>query len=33
MPIVYWLGWPYIRTVVFTLGFLTVVGMFWEVIK
>ena len=31
--VVYWLGWPYVRTVVFTLGFLTVVGIFWEVIK
>ena len=31
--VVYWLGWPYIRTAVFTLGFLTVVGLFWEVIK
>lgn len=31
--VVYWLGWPYIRTAVFTVGFLTVVGLFWEVIK
>jgi uncharacterized MAPEG superfamily protein len=31
--VVYWLGWPYIRTVIFTLGFLCVAGLFWEVIK
>jgi uncharacterized MAPEG superfamily protein len=28
--VVYWLGFPYIRTIVFTLGFLTVVGLFIE---
>ena len=31
--VVYWLGLPYIRTLVFTLGFVCVGGLFWEVIK
>lgn len=31
--IVYFLAIPYIRTVVFTLGFICVAGIFWEVIK
>ena len=31
--VVYWLAIPYIRTVVFTLGFVCVVGIFWEVIR
>lgn len=31
--IVYWLGLPYVRTIVFTLGFVCVAGLFWEVIK
>jgi uncharacterized MAPEG superfamily protein len=31
--VVYWLAIPYIRTVVFTLGFICVAGIFWEVIK
>ena len=30
---VYLLAVPYIRTLVFTLGFVCVVGLFWEVIK
>ena len=30
---VYLLAIPYIRTVVFTLGFICVAGIFWEVIK
>jgi uncharacterized MAPEG superfamily protein len=30
--IVYWLAIPYIRTIVFTLGFLCVAGIFWQVI-
>ena len=30
--VVYWLAIPYIRTVVFTLGFICVAGLFWEVI-
>ena len=31
--IVYLLGLPYIRTVVFTLGFVATAGLFWEVVK
>lgn len=31
--LVYLLGWPWIRTVIFTLGFVCVAGIFWEVIK
>ncbi len=31
--VVYLLGIPYVRTLVFTLGFVAVVGIFWEVIK
>jgi uncharacterized MAPEG superfamily protein len=31
--IVYWASIPYLRTVLFTLGFVCVAGMFWEVIK
>lgn len=31
--VVYLAGIPYIRTVVFNLGFLAVLGLFWEVIK
>lgn len=31
--VVYWLGLPYIRTLVFTLGFVCVGGLFWEVIR
>ena len=31
--IVYWLGIPYVRTLLFTLGFVAVAGIFWEVIK
>jgi uncharacterized MAPEG superfamily protein len=31
--VVYLLAVPYIRTVIFTLGFIAVVGIFWEVIK
>jgi uncharacterized MAPEG superfamily protein len=30
---VYLLAAPYVRTVVFTLGFVTVAGLFWEVIR
>ena len=30
--IVYWFAIPYIRTLVFTLGYVAVVGIFWEVI-
>ena len=31
--VVYWAAIPYVRTVLFTLGFVCVAGMFWEVIK
>jgi len=31
--IVYLAAIPYIRTLVFTLGFVSVAGIFWEVIK
>jgi uncharacterized MAPEG superfamily protein len=31
--IVYWFAIPYLRTVLFTLGFVAVAGLFWEVIK
>lgn len=31
--VVYWFAIPYIRTVLFTLGFVCVAGIFWEVIK
>src|ERR1700730_3410138 len=30
---VYLLGVPYVRTLIFTLGFVCVAGIFWEVIK
>ena len=31
--IVYWAAVPYLRTVLFTLGFICVAGIFWEVVK
>ena len=31
--VVYLLGIPYVRTLVFTLGFVSVVGIFWEIVK
>jgi uncharacterized MAPEG superfamily protein len=31
--VVFLLGIPYVRTLVFTLGFVAVAGIFWEVIK
>jgi uncharacterized MAPEG superfamily protein len=31
--VVYLLAIPYLRTLLFTLGFVAVVGLFWEVIK
>ncbi len=31
--VVYWFGFPYIRTLVFTLGWVCVAGIFWEVIS
>jgi uncharacterized MAPEG superfamily protein len=30
---VYLLGIPYVRTVIFTLGYIAIVGIFWEVIS
>ena len=30
--IVYWLAVPYIRTIVFTLGFFCVAGLFWQAV-
>ena len=31
--VVYLLGIPYLRTLIFTLGYVAVVGIFWELIK
>jgi uncharacterized MAPEG superfamily protein len=31
--VVYWFGIPYIRTIVFTIGYVAVLGIFWELIK
>jgi uncharacterized MAPEG superfamily protein len=31
--VVYMLGIPYVRTLIFTLSYVAVVGMFWELIK
>lgn len=31
--VVYWAAVPFVRTLVFTLGFVCVAGIFWEVIK
>jgi uncharacterized MAPEG superfamily protein len=31
--IVYWAGLPYIRTVLFTFGFIAEIGLFWELLK
>ncbi len=31
--VVFWLAIPFVRTLLFTLGFVTVCGLFWEVIK
>jgi uncharacterized MAPEG superfamily protein len=31
--VVYWFAVPFVRTLVFTLGFVCVAGVFWEVIK
>jgi uncharacterized MAPEG superfamily protein len=30
---VYLAGWPYVRTLVFVFGWLSVLGVFWEVVK
>jgi len=29
----YWLAVPYARTIVFTLGYVAVLGLFWDVVK
>ncbi|MDR3489138.1 MAG: MAPEG family protein [Bradyrhizobium sp.] len=31
--VVYLLGIPYVRTLIFTLGYVAIVGIFWEVIR
>jgi uncharacterized MAPEG superfamily protein len=31
--VVYWFAIPYIRTLVFTAGFVAIAGIFWELIK
>lgn len=31
--VVYWFAIPYVRTVLFTLGFVAVAGIFWEIVK
>ena len=31
--VVFWLAIPFVRTLVFTLGFVAIVGIFWELIK
>jgi uncharacterized MAPEG superfamily protein len=31
--VVYLLGIPYLRTLIFTLGYVAIVGIFWELIK
>lgn len=31
--VVYWFAVPYIRTLAFTLGFISVAGIFWEIVK
>ena len=31
--VVYLLGVPYVRTVIFTLGYVAVIGIFWELVK
>jgi uncharacterized MAPEG superfamily protein len=30
---VFWLAIPYIRTILFVLGFIAICGLFWEVVK
>lgn len=31
--VVYWFDIPYVRTVVFTLGYVSIVGIFWEIVR
>jgi uncharacterized MAPEG superfamily protein len=30
--LVFWLAIPYIRTILFVLGFIAICGLFWEVV-
>jgi uncharacterized MAPEG superfamily protein len=31
--VVYAAGWPYVRTIIFVLGFLAEVGIFWQIVR
>ncbi|MFN0184807.1 MAG: MAPEG family protein [Aquabacterium sp.] len=31
--VVYWLAVPYIRTVLFTVGYVAMLGIFWEIVR
>ena len=31
--VVFAFGWPFVRTVIFTIGFVAVVGIFWEIVR
>jgi uncharacterized MAPEG superfamily protein len=31
--VVYWFAIPYIRTIVFTLGYISIAGIFWEIVR
>jgi len=31
--VVYWFGIPYVRTMVFTLGYVCIAGIFWEIVR
>ena len=31
--LVYWFAVPYVRTVVFTLGYVAIAGIFWEIVR
>jgi uncharacterized MAPEG superfamily protein len=31
--LVYWFAIPYVRTIVFTLGYVSIVGIFWEIVR
>jgi hypothetical protein len=31
--VVYWLALPFVRTIIFTLGFVCVAAIFWQVIR
>ena len=30
---VYWIGVPYVRTVAFTVGYIAIAGIFWEIVR